>query len=358
MKNVNLLFFLLLSVFACKKDAVKDEFPYLGKIKPCDNYQSFKIDGNSADHFYDFVLFNNHFVFFGDDKIVVKPNLSSSPVFEYEEIFTYVNKAIEINGKLIFCADKGVFELDESFNFRTVLDFGCDDIELFDDKVLFTGGLNRIDSIERRGANIMTLDVENNSFDFYTNPVDTNLNCFLDKMLIVGNEIWVTTLGGPLVEIFKFSKNKFEKRFSNENNSGFAAMEFPGGTPESTLFYYEGSMYYHTHSGSIEYFLKNEGAMGEFELIQQFELKSEQSDLESELVTDAANLIKVVGDELYMGATRGLFKFNINSNFSEFELVRDTFLPSQHITGFHIDEFDNQHYLITNYKNITQIDCN
>ncbi len=358
----NLILFLagtLIFFSSCKEDmASVDPDPrnaFIGKVLPCNDYLSAVIDRDDrGENYAAFTLFQDKMIFGGEDRIILKNSLNEDPFKVIEERNMDIKDFLVFENKLYAYGSGGIFEIDVNFEMRRISDLICRRMNVFEDQILLLATPQISYEGDNRSNNILKLDLQTDSLEFYTNQLDTNLTRSLYDFVINGDEIWANEGGRGEIGIFKFKRNELVKFFSAENDSGLEQVEYPS---NDHLLVHDGTIYYYINNGLTDYFLKNETGE-QFEFLKMYEPISEQSTLEDIFIIGSPNAVKVIRDSIYIASTnRGIFKFGLSNDDFEINYVRDTLLTQKHTTNFYIDEFDNRHFFINNYDEVTQINC-
>lgn len=366
MKTATFILFILIfgSIISCQKepaanpeDPIGKEDSFSGQISPCTKFESFPIGNHSLVD--QFTIFNDHFIFGGNNEIMVKSRIDGQPTPVLEEPNLGIVTFYEYDGRLMICTHKGLYELNAQMNLQQITEVPCIDIDSYKSKLIFTSGLGTLSNTKRRPANLLEVDFENNSFNFFTNPTDSNLNAFLNDIEIIGEDIYV--LGNSVddgIVILNFRDSLFHEKYTNQNTAELNNITFPGDVLRSYLFSSRGNLYYYTQNGPSRY-LRIKEAGGNFETFFTLEgYQTEITELDRAFIGGFMTNFQVIADTLYWGSSRGLFKFNLEAKELDYTLTQDSRLPHPNITTLYFDSTDKLKYVLTNYNEITRISCN
>ena len=364
MKSLNLLLLGVLFVFcACNKETDSDlstdpQAPFYGKALPCNDYLYGIIDPDErTENYAAFTIFQNAMIFGGEDRIVFKNSINEKPFNVIEENNLEIRNFLLFENKLYAYGRGGIFEIDMNFEMRQISDLSCKRMRIFEDQILLLASPQSSLSNDKKHKNVLKLNLQTDSLDFYTDQLDANLDKSIYDFVINGDEIWAEVEAGREFGVLRFKKNEFVSFISNVTDPGLAQVEFPGDHGNQYLISHNGSVFYYISNGLTDYFLKNETGDA-FELVKMYEAELEQPEAENQLIIGSPNAVKLVRDSMYIAsANGGIVKFGLSNNDFEISFVRDTALTKNHTTNFYIDDFDNRHFFINNYDEVTQINC-
>ncbi len=185
------------------------------KIEPLVDSDDFILkEVDSPVEFSEVIEFNNNYIFGGFGGFVITDqNLNVRDTYEENWIVYHL---INYNDDFVcICANQGIFKVDQSLTTTKLIDLPCTDIAIDESgEILFISGLGELSKQRQISANILVLDVDEQRFDFYSDPTDS-IGEFLQQIEILSNgEIFTLSIS---TSVFQYQDKNVAAKYSQEN---------------------------------------------------------------------------------------------------------------------------------------------
>ena len=201
-------------LFACNKEDDEDfnnkDGIKLEPISDCNHYQEFKVESDiEADKI---IAFNDKYVLGGFDGFMLTDQAFNILAF-YKDHNMYVEElAIHPGNFVTICTTIGIYSINEQNEITQLSSLPCTDIAITEEgRSLFISGLGELSDEKQIPANIMELDLAQDTAIFYSDPHDS-LSVFLNQLEITANnEVWVLSHESS---VFRFEGKHAVEKFS------------------------------------------------------------------------------------------------------------------------------------------------
>jgi hypothetical protein len=177
-----------LLAIGCSDDKMTPEAgPDDVKIEPIVDSDLFTVKELSTDiEMVEVIAFNNNYIFGGFDGFVITDQ-SLNEVAEYEQDMI-VDQLINYHDEFAcICTTEGIFKIDQNLTISKILDLPCTDMEVDGNgRILFVSGVGELSKERQISANILTLNVDEQQYEFYSDPTDS-IDTFLGQLEILSN---------------------------------------------------------------------------------------------------------------------------------------------------------------------------
>jgi hypothetical protein len=324
--------FLVLSCSENERVAPKND-PEAVKFEPLvesDDYILKELE--SSVEFTEVIEFDNKYIFGGFNGFVITDqNLDMLNVYEQDMVVYHL---INYNDNFAcVCTDVGIFKIDQSLKTSKIIDLPCTDIEVDrNGQILFVSG-NGILSKERQiSANILELDVNEQQYDFYSDPTDS-VGTFLNQIEILTNgKIFALASNST---VFQYQGKNVEAKYSKENIDFFPEDKFGFGSGHEIRA--AGNELYYTTPQWPRRLLRYDQA---WETIFDLNLDTypdidQAPERDKEILFGTFNSLNSIEGQIVIGAQYGIIK--VNSVTDDYSFIKDPNFPNQFVRRVYSD---------------------
>jgi hypothetical protein len=212
MKKVYVLLFALIIATACSEDETITDQEVSDVLVSDQPFTEMHLESNIE--ITEVVEFNGNYIFGGfDGFMVTDQNLNI--LQSYEEDMS-LNKIIPYgNHFACVCTHEGIFKINSSLEIEKIIDLPCTDMDVDKEgEIVFVSGVGMLSDERQISANILVLDVEQKTFSYYSDPMDS-VGVFLAQIEILENgEIFTLS---QEASVFRYENKAAVEKYSMEN---------------------------------------------------------------------------------------------------------------------------------------------
>ncbi|WKN44152.1 hypothetical protein [Tunicatimonas pelagia] len=231
------------------------------------------------------------------------------------------------------CANQGIFKVDQSLRTTKLIDLPCTDIEIDGSgQILFISGLGELSQQRQISANILALDVDEQQFDFYSDPTDS-IGEFLSQIEILSSgEIFTLSSNSS---VFQYQDRNVIAKYSQEDVDFFP--EDKSGLSSGYEIRAVGNeLYYTTPQWPRRLLRYDQDWETVFDIsFDSYENTEEVPERDQEILFSTFNSLNSIDGQVVIGAQDGIIKVNPTTN--EYSFIKDPNLPNQYVRKIYSD---------------------
>ncbi|MEM6845993.1 MAG: hypothetical protein AAF632_27530 [Bacteroidota bacterium] len=293
------------------------------------------------------VKFNDKYLFAGyNGFMITDQNLNE--LDSYEE-YMILGKLLNYRDEFVcVCTTEGIYQVDNTLNVKKIIDLPCSDMETDSDgEIIFVSSDGELSQERQIPANILVLDVTNQSFDFYTDPSDS-IGAFLGQIEVLSNgEIFA--LGGNAT-VYHYKDQELFARYSKETADFFPEDKSGIGTGYELLAV-ESELFYITPQLPKRLLTFRQSWQTIFDISVEDDF-GDYSGKDWEILRSSILGLDMFKDEILVGTQNGIVK--VNPATQEYDFIKDPNFPNQFIRSTYFSTESDELIVILAGNNIVK----
>jgi hypothetical protein len=342
-------FLVIASTLACNHDEEKilnENAPHDVLIIPLiENNQPITKELTSSIEIVEVIEFNDNYFFAGyNGFIVTDHNLNELKSYEeymiLGELLNYKNEFVCV------CTTEGIYKVDNSLNIKKIIDLPCSDIEVDDNgEIVFVSSDGELNQERQIPANILVLDVTNQSFDYYTNPSDS-IGTFLGQFEVLSNgEMFAL---GTNSTVYHYKDKELFAKYSKETVDFFPEDLSSIGTGYEMLAM-ENELFFVTPQFPKRLLTFQQSWETIFDIAAEDEFGN-YSGKDWEILSSSINGLDMFKDEILVGTQNGIIK--VNPATQEYNFIKDPNFPNQFVRSAYYSSNSDELIIVLAGNNI------